>query len=247
TDKAIMELVARGDGVLRARMLAEGDSSPVGQVIGVIAAEDEDISELVAAAGGGGAGAAATDAGPPPKDEGTAESPDSAAPSPSDVVASTREQAGASSVPRSTQEAQGEASAPPQEKTAGAADHAPHTPMPTAREHASEQPPHAQDNGGRLRSSPLARRLASEQGLQLDQIRGTGPGGRIVRRDIESALEAGTAREAEGAAPAAAAAPAREGDYTDIPLTQIRKTIARRLAESIGPIPTFYLTADFDL
>ena len=76
-------------------------------------------------------------------------------------------------------------------------------------------------------------------------MKGSGPGGRIIKRDIETA--------ATSAAPAAAAAapqPPRAtaaGDFEDIALTQIRKTIAKRLSESIGPIPTFYLTAEYDL
>jgi pyruvate dehydrogenase E2 component (dihydrolipoamide acetyltransferase) len=72
-------------------------------------------------------------------------------------------------------------------------------------------------------------------------VSGSGPGGRIIRRDIEAAQAAGAARPAE------AARPAGREEYRDIPLTQIRKTIARRLAESIGPIPTFYLTVELDL
>jgi pyruvate dehydrogenase E2 component (dihydrolipoamide acetyltransferase) len=75
-------------------------------------------------------------------------------------------------------------------------------------------------------------------------LSGSGPGGRIVKRDIVEA------EGAAAAAPATAVAVKRRGDlpdYEDIPLTQIRKTIARRLSESIGPIPTFYLTAEFDL
>jgi pyruvate dehydrogenase E2 component (dihydrolipoamide acetyltransferase) len=97
-------------------------------------------------------------------------------------------------------------------------------------------------NGGRRRSSPLARRLASERGVDLGSLSGSGPGGRIIKRDIEAAASGTT----QGGQPAAAP---RRGDaeYRDIPLTQIRKTIARRLSESIGPIPTFYLTAEFDL
>src|SRR5213592_4451321 len=59
TDKAIMELVARGDGVLRKRLIGEGDSRPVGQLVGVIAAPDENIDAIVAEAGGATAGAAA--------------------------------------------------------------------------------------------------------------------------------------------------------------------------------------------
>src|SRR3954463_9967690 len=94
TDKAVMELVARADGVLRKRVLAEGTSAPVGQLVGVIAAAGEDISALVGGAGGGGgpprpnAGPGRPDGNPPPPAGGTTTSP-------SDVVAGTRERAGA--------------------------------------------------------------------------------------------------------------------------------------------------------
>jgi len=125
--------------------------------------------------------------------------------------------------------------------------------MPRAGEHESEQPPHAADNGGRVLSSPLARRMAAEAGLELDQVRGSGPGGRIIRRDVEAAAAAPRAQQpveqpaqAE-VAPMVPAAPAAPGDFRDVALTQIRKTIARRLSESIGPVPTFYLTAEFDM
>jgi pyruvate dehydrogenase E2 component (dihydrolipoamide acetyltransferase) len=83
--------------------------------------------------------------------------------------------------------------------------------------------------------------MAGEKGLDLAGVQGSGPGGRIIKRDIENAAATG------GAKPAAAGRPRAAGDYEDVALTQIRKTIARRLAESIGPIPTFYLTAEFDL
>jgi pyruvate dehydrogenase E2 component (dihydrolipoamide acetyltransferase) len=74
-------------------------------------------------------------------------------------------------------------------------------------------------------------------------MRGSGPGGRIIKRDIETAAAAAPAAGVQKAPPRAAAV----GDFEDIALTQIRKTIAKRLAESIGPIPTFYLTAELDL
>ncbi len=107
------------------------------------------------------------------------------------------------------------------------------------------------------RRSPAASpaRTASTSG----GIRGSGPAGRIIKRDVDAAIASGGAQPAgpsPGAAAAAspvradapAAAPAaREGEFRDAPLTQLRKTIARRLAESIGPVPTFYLTAEFDL
>jgi pyruvate dehydrogenase E2 component (dihydrolipoamide acetyltransferase) len=113
---------------------------------------------------------------------------------------------------------------------------------------------------GPVRSSPLARRLAAERGIAIESVQGSGPNGRIIRRDIEAAgagASSGTRptpASAEGAptAPQARPQPAApaltiEGDYKDVPLTQMRKTIARRLSESIGPIPTFYLTAEIDM
>jgi len=83
-------------------------------------------------------------------------------------------------------------------------------------------------------------------------LQGSGPGGRIVKKDIENAPKRApaAAAPAAGAAKPAKEAPqrfiTRDGDYQDIALSQIRKTIARRLSESIGPVPTFYLTAEFD-
>ena len=229
TDKAIMELVARGDGVLRKRLIGEGDARPVGQIVGVIAAPDENIDAILAEADGSAAAAATAGAG--------------AVQQPAQVVAQTREAPGASPVPRTPNESQGEASTPPQQKTAGQPAAAP----PAGRPSAPAQPHQAEGNGGGVRSSPLARRLAREQGVDLGQLRGSGPGGRIIKRDIEAAAAA-SAGTAPSAAPVLRAPqPAREGDFQDITLTQIRKTIARRLSESIGPIPTFYLTAEYDL
>src|SRR5215211_3676165 len=96
TDKAVMELVARGDGVLRKRMLPEGDATAVGTLIGVIAGADENIDALVGGAGGG------APAGGPPAGGATQATP------PAQVVAETKEQAGASPVPRTPAESQGE-------------------------------------------------------------------------------------------------------------------------------------------
>ena len=101
-------------------------------------------------------------------------------------------------------------------------------------------------NGGRTLSSPLAKRLADEKGLDLSRVTGSGPGGRIIKRDIEAAVAAGPSA-ASAVSVFGPRSSVAVGDYEDFPLTLIRKTIARRLAESIGPIPTFYLTAEFDL
>ncbi len=202
TDKATMELVARGEGVLRAILLGEGGTAPVGDVIAVIADADEDVSEMVASAS-----AAVAAAVPPP----SAKTQPPSAPPPA-----TPEPARAPSPPPSSADT-------------------------------ALQPDESGDPGnGRVKASPLARRLAAEAGLQLGGISGSGPGGRIVKRDIEATLAAGPTPIA-GPVPAPTP-PALEGaDFEDIPLTQIRKTIARRLAESLGPIPHFFLTVDIDM
>jgi pyruvate dehydrogenase E2 component (dihydrolipoamide acetyltransferase) len=223
TDKAIMDLVARGDGVLRKRLANEGDASPIGTLLGVIAAPDENIDAIISSAV-----------------PATASAPAAAAAKP----------AQASATPQSSDQSQTEAPAPPQQKAAGPAAAAPPATRPASPPRPTAPPPPMGNGarpgatatpGGRQRSSPLARRLASDKGIQLGGIQGSGPAGRIVKRDIENAkATSGSARSA------AAERLAAEGDFKDIPLTLIRKTIARRLAESNGPVPTFFLTAEFD-
>jgi pyruvate dehydrogenase E2 component (dihydrolipoamide acetyltransferase) len=119
---------------------------------------------------------------------------------------------------------------------------------PAATAHTATAPP---ARSGRLKASPLARRIAAERGIDLGEIAGSGPEGRVVLRDLEGAPPAAAAA---AGAPDAPVAPrptivrATDGaPYTDVPLTQLRKTIARRLAQSIGPIPTFYLTTEVDM
>jgi pyruvate dehydrogenase E2 component (dihydrolipoyllysine-residue acetyltransferase) len=96
--------------------------------------------------------------------------------------------------------------------------------------------------GGRILASPLARRIAREAGLDLAAIQGSGPGGRVIRRDVESATAAG----APSVASAAQFAP-QGPEFRDEPLSQMRKTIAQRLSQSLGPVPHFYLTIDVDM
>src|SRR5687767_4525887 len=115
TDKAIMELVARADGVLRKRILPEGEARPVGDLVGVIAGPDEDISALVG--GAGGQPAQPAQAEPAPQAAQAAQRAGAAKPA-EQAVARTEERAGASSVPSAPSQSQGEASTPPQEKGA---------------------------------------------------------------------------------------------------------------------------------
>ena len=150
TDKATMELVARGDGVLRKIFLPAGGTAEVGAIIGVIAGAEEDISGVEGVGGGGAAAPVAPEAEPTP----VAPNPDPAAPPPA-------ESAPASAVPVAT--------------------------------------------GGRVKASPLARRLAEEMGVDLSSVAGSGPAGRIVKRDVEAAKA--TVGSASGAAAAAAWTP----------------------------------------
>ena len=220
TDKAIMELVARGDGMLRKRLINEGDTVPVGTLAGVIAAADENIDALVAGA--------APAAAPLPR-------------RPRRSSRAARRSQPPLVDPQPPQESQGEASTPPQQR--------PPTLRPLPPCAAPAAPPRRSGRAGDVRSSPLARRLAAERGLDLAQRPGHGPewphhqARHRSRRSGRRCRASGRRRSgAERAASSRAS-----GDFHDVPLTQIRKTIAKRLGESIGPIPTFYLTAEFDL
>src|SRR5216117_2740881 len=141
-----------------------------------------------------------------------------------------------------------------QESGAGAAKPAPvPAPKPAAAPAAAPAPARtaqapatvaAQPDATRVKASPLAKRIAKEVGVDLKLVQGSGPGGRVIKRDVEAG-----ATQARSAIPAPRSPlPAPSGvPYEDVPLTQIRKTIAKRLAASIGPIPHFFLTAEIDM
>lgn len=123
-------------------------------------------------------------------------------------------------------------------------------PIPvTVMQDAVAIPAAAVANAGRIFASPLARRIAAENGVELGTIAGTGPNGRIVRHDVDAAMR--VAKPAPALVPAAAAppapAPARpaaDGAYEEIPNSAMRKVIAQRLTESKQAVPHFYLTID---
>jgi pyruvate dehydrogenase E2 component (dihydrolipoyllysine-residue acetyltransferase) len=96
--------------------------------------------------------------------------------------------------------------------------------------------PATQPSSAEIKTSPLARRMAEEAGLDLGSITPTGPGGRIVKEDVEQALAA------KRAAPSVA-----EPVYEVRPLSQIRKTIARKMTQSKAPVPHFYVTNEIDM
>ena len=188
TDKAVMELVARADGVLLKRVVGEGDTVPVAEVVGWIGAEGEEVP---------------SDGKQPARKAERSEKREEKAEA---DEAAEQDKADAKPAP--------EAAAPP------------------------PQDAPAREPGERVKASPVARRIAEEKGLDLGAIAGSGPEGRIIKRDVE------------GASPAAQAPAAASFDasgFTDVGLSQMRKAIARRLVQSIGPIPTFYLTAEVDM
>jgi len=144
------------------------------------------------------------------------------------------------------------AAAPPAAPKLAPAAQAPAAPAPAAAAPAAK--PAAAPAGGRIFASPLAKRIAAEKGLDLSRITGSGPNGRIVKADVESAKPGA----ATFAAPAPAAAPrvappsggqpvfVAPGD-TRVPHTSIRKVIARRMLESKQTVPHFYLTVDLEI
>jgi pyruvate dehydrogenase E2 component (dihydrolipoamide acetyltransferase) len=128
-------------------------------------------------------------------------------------------------------------------------------PEPVATKEEEPQPEPERDENGRVKASPIARRMAKDLGVELSALQGTGPGGRIVKSDVEAAAQNG--EKAEQEAPAAekeAPAPAVSGDSgsgrgatTTEDLTRLQQTIARRMAESKATAPDFVITCEVDM
>jgi pyruvate dehydrogenase E2 component (dihydrolipoamide acetyltransferase) len=125
-----------------------------------------------------------------------------------------------------------------------------------AEDHGRPADAGASDKGGRVKASPLARRIAADKGIDLSGLTGSGPNGRIVKADVEGAKPGAAPAAAKGdAAPTAVPAPAaapKPATVPDIPheatkLSNMRKTIARRLTESKQTVPHIYLTVDIQL
>lgn len=213
TEKAIVEINAEQAGVLGRIVVQAGPASvPINTVIGVLIADGEDAAAIDRAlAEHGGAAVAAGSAAD--ASTGGAAAPGATAPGASAPGASAASaSAGAASAPRQA----GNAAAP------------------TAHSASST----ASVPGGRLFASPVARRLAAQWHVDLLGVTGTGPHGRIVRRDVEAARD-----RAPTAAPAAAPLAGRPAARR-VPHTGMRRAIARRLTESKQHVPHFYLTVD---
>ncbi|MPZ48325.1 MAG: dihydrolipoamide acetyltransferase [Dehalococcoidia bacterium] len=166
---------------------------------------------------------------------------------PSDDIAKY-EGGGAAPAPAAEAQAPAPESAPapsaPAPEPVGAAPVPSAPPATTAAQAAPAAPARAD---GRLRASPVARRMAEEFGIDLATVNGTGPDGRIVRRDVEAARTAAPAQAATATATMTRAAPAGVDEIENIPLSRMRQTIARRTQESKQNVPHYYLGADIDM
>lgn len=243
TDKATMELQSFDDGVVAKLSAPEGQTIPVGQVIMLIASDGEDPAAVKSGGGAsaaGGAGAAGGPGGPGAK-PGQSGSSQTRNVQTAETGASDRR---SEQTPRSTGVAlQG---APTQDFPSQNGTH----------EHAA----HA-EQGERIFVSPLARKIAEEANIDLAQLTGSGPGGRIVRKDVEEAIANGSAKAGSGqsgaAAPAKSQVPARSAPHVpaagaalsarSIPLSNMRRIIAQRLVESKTTIPHYQVTVDIDM
>jgi pyruvate dehydrogenase E2 component (dihydrolipoamide acetyltransferase) len=237
TDKANMVYEADSAGTLVEIVAQEGDTLPIGEVIAKVG----DAGEVSDADGGEPGGAASERAA---GDDGDGEAPADQAPA--EEPAAERE-----SAPPPTPQ-QETATTPP---SSAPAKEAPAAPAPAQT-----------DGDGRVKASPIAKRIARDRGLDLHGLSGSGPGGRIVKADVERAAASGAPAAAptpeaappEAPTPAAAEAPgptpgAREkpetakGQTEVVELTKLQQTVARRMAESKATAPHFYLQAEIDM
>jgi pyruvate dehydrogenase E2 component (dihydrolipoamide acetyltransferase) len=220
TDKADVEMEAFGSGQLRKILVPAGNTAPVGTLIGVIAEPGEDIASVVSQAGGGAAApaakaAAATDMASRPAEvppQPRREDPDARTPSPSAGPAA------------------------PSRPVAAPAPAAPAPRQPAADAPAPAAATAAPAGGARVKASPLARKIAAQSGVDLRVVQGSGPGGRVVRRDVEAASATGVVRPT-ATAPSGA-------EFEDRPLSQMRAIIAKRMPLSKAPVPHFYVSSE---
>ena len=261
TDKATMEVEAVDEGVIGKILVSEGSEGvAVNATIGVLLEEGEDASAIGDAAETPAKSDADAPSEKPESEPKKAEAPAAAKPSGgADVKASPlarriAEQTGVDlgavsgtgahgKIVRADVEAaaSGGASSP---KSSGAAGD-------SVKISTSGPLPAATDaDGNRISASPLARRMAEQAGIDIAALSGSGPNGRIVRRDLDAAIAGGTGKAAETAPADAPTTPAvdRADDESEIvKLSTMRKVIAKRMTESKSQVPHFYLTMDCEL
>ena len=221
TDKATMEWESPEDGILSEIYVEEGGKVEVGQKIAFIGEKGESAP---------------------------AEAKESAAPQ---QPAKEEPQPAAQQQAETEQPAPAEAkqpeTAPPQDDSTTRLDAPQQASAPTPPPQTQTRPlASAGSNGDRVKASPLARRLAAEQGLDIAQIKGTGPEGRVVEADVRTAMKSAPVAGAAAQKTPLAVAPAHQMPGDRIHLSGMRKVIAQRLTESLGPVPHFYLSIEVD-
>ena len=229
TDKANMVYESDAAGTLVEIVAGEGDTLGIGEVIARVGEAGESSSNgsgKEEKEDGAGAAEAEQSEDPPPAAEGGEASHRD--PSDPSLGASDDDDGGRAPSEQSTR---AESNSEPEQSRATATEEAPQ--------------PSAPSGDGRVKASPIARRIASEKGVDLAALQGSGPGGRIVKADVEKA-------EPGAAAPAASAsAPERpetaKGEVRTEELTKLQQTVARRMAESKATAPHFYLEAEIDM
>jgi pyruvate dehydrogenase E2 component (dihydrolipoamide acetyltransferase) len=233
TDKATMEYEAVDEGTLARILVPEGTHDvPVNQPIAVLAVEGEAVTKVAEAA----------------QKMSSAGAPSAAAASAAPTSPQRKEaKAASASPPGAGTDARG---APGEGVQPGPAMKAVGGPGPAIAKANGGAHPAAGDGGGRVFSSPLARRLAREAGIELSHVEGSGPHGRIIARDIEQAKQGRGLRAPAAAAPPPVLTPSDEairalyeaGSYDFVPHDQMRRIIAQRLVLAKQTIPHFYLT-----
>src|SRR5437660_72224 len=243
TDKADVEMEAFGAGVLRKILVSAGNTVPVGSLIGVIAEENDDVNSVVGQAGGGAPAAAPSgDAKPPMADRPAAVPPqpkseDPAARKPAPSTAPTAPSQTAQRAVATAESGQsavatvgsGQRAGASSPKEMGGPEMAPQTPQGVP----------STGGGGRVKASPLARKITAQSGVDLKLIQGSGPGGRIVRRDVEAASTAAAAPVLRPVTPSVTGP-----EYEDVALSPMRAAIAKRMPLSKAPVPHFYVTSE---
>jgi pyruvate dehydrogenase E2 component (dihydrolipoamide acetyltransferase) len=218
TDKATMEWESPEDGTLAEIYVQEGGKVNVGDKIAFVRGEGEET----------------------PKQE-APEQKKEEEPKPVEQKAKQRLPETEKPAPEEVEQKE---SAPPQQQGAGAA-------VSAARAETTQQKPQAREQKpeeARVKASPVARRLAGELGVDLSTVKGTGPEGRVTETDVRAAAKSVAAGVDRGGAKPATKTPApvKPGESARIQLTGMRKIIAQRLVESLGPVPHFYLTIEIN-
>lgn len=250
TDKATMDVEVYDDGVVLKIVAKEGDAVPLGKAMAIIGEEGEDISDLLDEDGGDESGEKKPEKKSKKddeKDEDDEKAGDDGEED-DDEDEDEAKESGKKDEDAEKSKKSGDKSGDSKKGT-DKKDFDPLFGDLNGDEKSTESKAKKTDgdDDGRVKASPLARKMAEEQGISLSDVKGSGPQGRIVKKDIEEFDKdaAKSAKSAKPAAPAAEMIPS--GESKELKVSQMRKAIARRLAESKFTSPHFYETVDIDM